>query len=70
MGCFMGAWNMTINVVDIDEHEDGSATIVFECNDEARQALISEGLLSLIEKAVDKHNEEYNWTAGENKDED
>jgi hypothetical protein len=59
-----------IDIKDYIEHEDGSATIVFECNDEARQALISEGLLSLIEKAVDKHNEEYNWTAGENKDED
>ncbi len=26
-----------------------------------RKALINEGLLSLITKAVDKHNEEYDW---------
>jgi len=59
-----------IDIKEVVEHEDGSATVVFECNDEARQALISEGLLSLLEKAVDKHNEEYNWTEGESKDED
>ena len=59
-----------IDIQDYTEHEDGSATIVFECNDEAKKALISEGLLSLLEKAVDKHNEEYNWMEGESKDED
>jgi hypothetical protein len=59
-----------IDIKDVVEHEDGSATVVFECNDEARQALISEGLLSLLEKAVDKHNKEYNWTEGESNDED
>jgi hypothetical protein len=33
------------------------------------EALISEGLLSLIEKAIDKNNGEYNWTEGvENED--
>ena len=59
-----------IDIKDVVEHEDGSATVVFECDDEARQALISEGLLSLLEKAVDKHNKEYNWTEGESNDED
>ena len=59
-----------IDVKEVIEHEDGSATVVFECDDEARQALISEGLLSLLEKAVDKHNKEYNWMEGESKDED
>lgn len=59
-----------IDIKEVIEHEDGSATVVFECDDEAKQALISEGLLSLLEKAVDKHNEEYKWMEGENKNED
>ena len=71
-----------IDIQDYMEHEDGSATIIFECNDEAKKALINEGLLSLIEKAIDKHNEEYALTSqdkeqlefdfekGESKDED
>ena len=50
-----------IDVQEVKEHEDGSATVVFECNEEAKQALINEGLLSLLTKAVDKHNEEYKW---------
>jgi len=50
-----------IDVQEVIEHEDGSATIVFDCNDEAKKALINEGLLSLLEKAIDKHNEEYQW---------
>ena len=59
-----------IVIEELIEHEDGSATIVFECDDEAKKALINEGFISLIEKAVDRHNEEYNWTEGESKDED
>ena len=59
-----------IDIQKVVEHEDGSATIVFECDDEAKKALINEGFISLIEKAVDRHNEEYNWTEGESKDED
>jgi len=48
-----------IVVESVTEHEDGSATVVFECSDEARQALISEGIISLLEKAVSKHHPEY-----------
>lgn len=59
-----------IDIQKLVEHEDGSATIVFECDDEAKKALINEGFISLIEKAVDRHNEEYNWMEGESKDED
>ena len=57
-----------IVVQEVKEHEDGSATVVFECDEAAKQALISEGLLSLIEKAIDKHNDEYDWTEGESTD--
>ena len=49
-----------IQVQKYTEHEDGSATIVFDCDDEAKNALIAEGLLSLLEKAIDVHNESYN----------
>ena len=50
-----------IEVQEVVEHEDGSATVVFDCDDESRKALINEGLLSLLTKAVDKHDEEYQW---------
>lgn len=55
-----------IEVRDYVEHEDGSATVSFECDYTAREALIAEGLLSLIEKAVSEHNNGYDWeTKGE-----
>lgn len=41
-----------ITVESIEEHEDGSATVVFECDDDAKKQLINEGLISLITKAV------------------
>ena len=50
-----------IEVLKVVEHENGSATVVFDCDDESRKALINEGLLSLLTKAVDKHDEEYQW---------
>jgi hypothetical protein len=48
-----------IDIKDYVEHEDGSATIVFDCDNGAKEALISEGLLSLLEKAIDRQNLEY-----------
>ena len=59
-----------IVIEELIEHEDGSATITFECDEDARQALISEGILSLLTKAVDEHNKDYNWKKGEQTDED
>ena len=59
-----------IKVEKVEEQEDGSATVVFECDDEAKQALINEGLISLIEKAVDKHNYEYNYMTTEEEKQD
>ncbi len=53
-----------IDIQEVVEHKNGSATIVFECDDEATKALISEGFISLIEKAIDRHKK------GKNKDED
>jgi hypothetical protein len=51
-----------IQVEKVTEHEDGSATVVFDCNEQARQTLINEGLISLLEKAVSQQNPEYDWT--------
>jgi len=48
-----------INVEVVKEHEDGSATVVFECDEEAKKALINEGLISLLEKAVSERHPEY-----------
>lgn len=48
-----------INVETVEEHEDGSVTVVFECDDEAKKQLINEGLISLLEKAVSERHPEY-----------
>ena len=46
-----------IEIQKVVEHDDGSATVIFDCDEEARDALISIGLVSLIEKAVTEHKE-------------
>lgn len=46
-----------IEIQKVVEHDDGSATVIFDCDEEARDALISIGLISLIEKAVTEHKE-------------
>lgn len=48
-----------IDIKDYVEHKDGSATVTFECDNEAKTALINEGLISLLEKAVSEHHPEY-----------
>ncbi len=50
-----------IEVQKVVEHENGSATVVFDCDDESRKAVIQEGLITLITKAVNKHHEEDGW---------
>ena len=54
----------TIEVEKVIEHEDGSATVIFECDDDTRQMLVGEGLKALLEKAVDKANSEYDYIEG------
>jgi len=39
-----------IHVIDIMEEEDGSATLVVELSEEAKSALLSIGLKTVIEK--------------------
>lgn len=46
-----------IEIQKVIEHEDGSATVIFDCDEEARNTLVSIGLISLIEKAVDEDKE-------------
>jgi len=48
-----------ITVEKVEEHEDGSATVVFECDDAAKKQLINEGLISLLEKSVSKEWDNY-----------
>ena len=43
-----------LKVIDIEEHQDGSAKVTFEFSDKTRQMLISEGLLSILQKAVEE----------------
>lgn len=50
-----------ITVETIEEHEDGSATVVFECDDDAKKQLINEGLISLLEKSVSKEWDNYDY---------
>jgi hypothetical protein len=50
---------MMIVVKEVVEHEDGSATITFDVSDEAKQTLINQGLVALLEKAVSEQHPEY-----------
>ncbi len=43
----------TIEIKDYIEHEDGSATIVFDCDFETRQLLVSQGLLKVLENTIE-----------------
>ena len=46
----------TIDIQDYIEHEDGSATITFDCDAKTRELLTGLGLVSLLEKAVNKED--------------
>ena len=48
-----------IGVSNMVEHEDGSATFQIDTTPEATRLLVEMGLISLLEKAIDKENEEY-----------
>lgn len=43
-----------IDVVDIVENEDGSATYTIETNEAARDLLIREGLMSILRKHMEE----------------
>lgn len=48
-----------IGVSDMVEHEDGSATFQIDTTPEATRLLVEIGLVSLLEKAIDKENKDY-----------
>jgi len=48
-----------IEVKRLEENEDGSANLEIETSPEATRLLVEMGLISLLEKAIDKENEEY-----------
>jgi len=48
-----------ITVTEIKENEDGSATAVINTSLEGTRMLVELGLISLLEKALDKENTEY-----------
>ena len=48
-----------IGVSNMVEHEDGSATFQIDTTPEATRLLVEIGLVSLLEKAIDKENDEY-----------
>ena len=50
-----------INIQDIVEHDDGSATITIDTSPEATAFLVGEGFRSVLEKAVDSENTEYSY---------
>jgi hypothetical protein len=48
-----------IEVKRLEENEDGSANLEIETTPEATRLLVEMGLISLLEKALDKENEDY-----------
>ena len=48
-----------IQVTRLEENEDGSANLEIETTPEATRLLVEMGLISLLEKAIDKENKEY-----------
>ena len=48
-----------IQVKRLEENEDGSANLEIETSPEATRLLVEIGIISLLEKALDKENDEY-----------
>jgi len=49
-----------IEILNIVENKDGSLTIDFACDEETQKFFIGQGLLRVIEHAIEKYEEEYN----------
>jgi hypothetical protein len=45
-----------IKVTDIEEHEDGSATLQVECDPETFAAIFNVGFIALIRAGLEKEN--------------
>jgi hypothetical protein len=45
---------MNIEVIDVEEHEDGGSTITFKLSEDVRNALLQYALLDIIEKSCNE----------------
>jgi ribosome biogenesis SPOUT family RNA methylase Rps3 len=45
---------MKIDIVEVKEHENGDATISFDCDKEALEVLVSQGMLRILEKEIER----------------
>ena len=50
--------NKLVKVIEIEEHEDGSATLQVECDPETFAAIFNVGFLTLIRAGLEKEGEE------------
>ena len=62
--------DVLIIVRDMVEHEDGSATMKIDTTPEATRLLVEMGLVSLLEKAIDKENDKYSLDPSLRRDSD
>lgn len=46
-----------VKIIEIEEHEDGSATLQVECDPETFAAIFNVGFVSLIKAGLEKENE-------------
>lgn len=45
---------MKIHIVDVEEHENGDATISFDVDSKALEILAGQGLLRILEKEIER----------------
>ncbi len=47
-----------VKITEIEEHEDGSATLQVECDPETFMAIFNVGFVELVKAGLDKEKEE------------
>jgi len=57
-----------IEVKRLQENKDGSANLEIETDQEATRFLVEIGLTRLLEMALDKENDEYQWKEADERD--
>jgi len=50
--------NKEIKIIEVEEHEDGSATLQVECDPETFAAIFNVGFVSLIRKGLESENKD------------
>ena len=45
---------MKIEIINVEEHKNGDATISFDCDKEALEVLVSQGMLRILEKEIER----------------